>query len=306
MRRRALAEAVRLTGGRPAVHFRGAVALGQAQLSTIPLCVRTAGGPPSASTSSASTSPRRTPLSLGHARPASGLPSRGLACPPHGGVTGDKSRAAATTPTTAPSPDALDPAAEAAYHAAADNTLHALLDGLEAWVDDTPDLGDVDVEYSVSILSCVCVCVCVCGALEFLHTHQPIHFHLSSHPAHLSFNSIHLPVRRPNPGYGSRQGHIRAEQAGPQPPAVALLAGQVKKKGVEEEGLVERPFIFPTSSLSLPRPSLPAAPFGTTLQEANGCTPEMGTAYWTSCGRNWRCWRAWRGRRFEKVCLFFL
>jgi frataxin-like iron-binding protein CyaY len=190
MRRRALAEAVRLTGGRPAVHFRGAVALGEAQLSTIPLCVRTAGGPPSASTSSASTSPRRTPLSLGHARPASGLPSRGLACPPHGGVTGDKSRAAATTPTTAPSPDALDPAAEAAYHAAADNTLHALLDGLEAWVDDTPDLGDVDVEYSVSILSCVCVCVCVCWN-SFIPINPSISISHLIRPIFLSIQSIY-------------------------------------------------------------------------------------------------------------------
>jgi frataxin-like iron-binding protein CyaY len=80
--------------------------------------------------------------------------ARGLACPPHGGGGGSgrtASGGAATSATTDNSSHAHDPAAEAAYHAAADDALHALLDGLEAWVDDTPGLADVDVEYSVSV-----------------------------------------------------------------------------------------------------------------------------------------------------------
>ena len=154
MRRWALALAFRLTAGHPGAHpARGAAAAqGEARLSSLAPLTRTAGGPPSTSapTTPAGLGGRRTPPSGWHrARPASGLTSRGLACPPHGGGGGGSPPSSSASPASTPAPDA-DPAAEAAYHAAADDALHALLDGLEAWVDDTPGLDDADVEYSVS------------------------------------------------------------------------------------------------------------------------------------------------------------
>ena len=148
MRRRLLDHAQRLASRRHTP--RGEVSRGSSVFA-LPEA-RTAVGPPS--TSSASILLVR-PASILLVRPASTLTSRGLACPPHGG------KAASSTSSTPPPPD-HDPAADALYQSAADDALHALLDGLEAWVDDTPGLEDADVEYSVSVewkerVSCSCL-----------------------------------------------------------------------------------------------------------------------------------------------------
>jgi len=141
MRHRALVEALRLArpvpfapGGAPGVAGPSLTAL------SLPT-TRSAVGPPSTS--------RSLPLLLLSLRPASGLAGRGLACPPHGGQEASSSSKHSTPNPAAPD---HDPAGDAAYHTAADDALHALLDGLEAWVDDTPGLEDADVEYSVSLL----------------------------------------------------------------------------------------------------------------------------------------------------------
>jgi hypothetical protein len=143
MRRQALASAARLLNlslvGRSAAPC----------VAEASRCAARAAGRIGAPASTSSPSPAGLALRLASSS------ARGLPCPPHGGSGGGGGGGSSSAPpSAAESTHPHDPAAEAAYHAAADDALHALLDGLEAWVDDTPGLADVDVEYSVS---CACV-----------------------------------------------------------------------------------------------------------------------------------------------------
>lgn len=67
---------------------------------------------------------------------------------------------------------------EAAFHAAADETLHELVDALESWVDCEVEGDEADVEYSVSVLfffslpSLLPLFFCSSPALRFPHLDQ--------------------------------------------------------------------------------------------------------------------------------------
>ena len=109
---------------------------------------------------------------------------------------------------------------EASFHAAADDTLHDLVDALESWVDCEVEGDEADVEYSVRLFLIFrfFFFFIVILSLPLPLFSSPVRLHSRKTPR------AGFAVGSPDPPARGREGDLRHQQAGPKPPAVAVVA----------------------------------------------------------------------------------